>query len=89
MGLVFLSCVEGGKKFSRFMYLFYFFVLFISFPCCLAVFYKYVVGMGLLITNVWIFSSWCFYTVSEQLFLFAFLLNRFNWRSGEDLFSLV
>lgn len=89
LGLRFFYFLPNARGVSDDFIVYCFVILFISFPFGVAIFYKYAIGMSLLIAKFYIFVSWCFYTISEQLFLIYFLISRGKVRSRVSLFSFI
>lgn len=67
--------------------LFLFFL--VSFPFSLAILYKLVLRVSILVSSFFVFCAWCVYTVSEQLFLMFLLVRGVRIRSFVSLLSSV
>lgn len=84
--ILFLSLKEGlvmGWGVLRYLF------LLISFPFSVAVLYKLSFGVSLLFGSFFVFCFWCFYTISEQLFLVKSLVGHRKVRSFVSLFMGV
>nr|YP_009938509.1 NADH dehydrogenase subunit 2 [Prosthogonimus cuneatus]QNU39793.1 NADH dehydrogenase subunit 2 [Prosthogonimus cuneatus] len=86
--MLFFFLSKPGSVYGWF-FVFCYIVVFLSFPFSFAFFYKFFLSWCMLGSGFFVFSSWCLYTISEQLFLVYVLLGFSKVRLFSGLLSSV